>query len=107
MTKKELLEVIDNKEEEIGTLRERLASIEELEIYNDIADKVKGMYDKLVNKGFKNSEAIDIVETMISSGIINERRPPVSYPGRYSYPPPQINELERRIKNENRKLVRT
>ena len=84
MTKKELLEVIDNKEEEIGTLRERLASIEELEIYNDIADKVKGMYDKLVDKGFKSTEAIEIVETMISSGIINERRPSVSYPGRYS-----------------------
>lgn len=84
MTKKELLEVIDNKEEELGTLRERLASVEELEIYNDIADKVKGMYDKLVSKGFKNSEAIEIVETMISSGIINERRPSVSYPGRYS-----------------------
>ena len=84
MTKKELLEVIDNKEEELGTLREQLASVEELEAYNDIADKVKGMYDKLVDKGFKSTEAIEIVETMISSGIINERRPPVSYPGRYS-----------------------
>ena len=84
MTKKELLEVIDNKEEELGTLRERLASVEELETYNDIADKIKGMYDKLVDKGFKSTEAIEIVETMISSGIINERRPSVSYPGRYS-----------------------
>ena len=84
MTKKELLEVIDNKEKELGTLRERLASVEELEAYNDIADKVKGMYDKLVDKGFKSTEAIEIVETMISSGIINERRPSVSYPGRYS-----------------------
>ena len=84
MTKKELLEVIDNKEEELGTLRERLASVEELETYNDIADKVKGMYDKLVDKGFKSTEAIEIVEIMISSGIINERRPSVSYPGRYS-----------------------
>ena len=84
MTKKELLEVIDNKEEELGTLRERLVSVEELETYNDIADKVKGMYDKLVDKGFKSTEAIEIVETMISSGIINERRPSVSYPGRYS-----------------------
>ena len=84
MTKKELLEVIDNKEEELDTLRERLASVEELEAYNDIADKVKGMYDKLVDKGFKSTEAIEIVETMISSGIINERRPSVSYPGRYS-----------------------
>ena len=84
MTKKELLEVINNKEEELGTLRERLASVEELETYNDIADKVKGMYDKLVDKGFKSTEAIEIVETMISSGIINERRPSVSYPGRYS-----------------------
>ena len=84
MTKKELLEVIDNKEEELGTLRERLASVEELETYNDIADKVKGMYDKLVDKGFRSTEAIEIVETMISSGIINERRPSVSYPGRYS-----------------------
>ena len=82
MTKKELLEVIDNKEEELGTLRERLASVEELEVYNDVADKVKGMYDKLVNKGFKSTEAIEIVETMISSGIINERRP-YGYP--YSY----------------------
>ena len=84
MTKKELLEVIDNKEKELGTLRERLASVEELEAYNDIADKVKGMYNKLVDKGFKSTEAIEIVETMISSGIINERRPSVSYPGRYS-----------------------
>ena len=84
MTKKELLEVIDNKEEELGILRERLASVKELEAYNDIADKVKGMYDKLVDKGFKSTEAIEIVETMISSGIINERRPLVSYPGRYS-----------------------
>ena len=84
MTKKELLEVIDNKAEELGTLRERLVSVEELETYNDIADKVKGMYDKLVDKGFKSTEAIEIVETMISSGIINERRPSVSYPGRYS-----------------------
>ena len=84
MTKKELLEVIDNKEEELGILRERLASVKELEAYNDIADKVKGMYDKLVDKGFKSTEAIEIVETMISSGIINERRPSVSYPGRYS-----------------------
>ena len=84
MTKKELLEVIDNKEEELGALRERLASVEELEVYNDIADKVKGMYDKLIDKGFKSSEAIEIVETMISSGIINERRPSVLYPGRYS-----------------------
>ena len=84
ITKKELLEVIDNKEEELGTLRERLASVEELETYNDIADKVKDMYDKLVDKGFKSTEAIEIVETMISSGIINERRPLVSYPGRYS-----------------------
>lgn len=42
------------------------------------------MYDKLVDKGFKSTEAIEIVETMISSAIINERRPSVSYPGRYS-----------------------
>ena len=85
MTKKELLEVINNKEEELGTLRERLASVEELEAYNDIADKVKGMYDKLVDKGFKSTEAIEIVETMISSGIINERRPTISYPVRYPH----------------------
>ena len=85
MTKKELLEVIDNKEKELVTLRERLVSVEELEVYNDVADKVKGMYDNLVNKGFKSSEAIEIVETMIASGLINERRPSVSYPVRYSY----------------------
>ena len=85
MTKKELLEVIDNKEKELVTLRERLVSVEELEVYNDVADKVKGMYDNLVNKGFKSSEAIEIVETMINSGLINEKRPSVSYPVRYSY----------------------
>lgn len=79
MTKKELLEVIDNKEEELGTLRERLASVEELEVYDDVADKVKGMYDNLVNKGFKSAEAIELVETMISSGLINDKRP-------YGYP---------------------
>ena len=59
-------------------------SMAKLIAYNDIVDKIKGMYDKLVDKGFKSTEAIEIVETMISSGIINERRPSVSYPGRYS-----------------------
>ena len=43
------------------------------------------MYDKLVDKGFKSTEAIEIVETMISSRVINERRPPVSYPVRYPH----------------------
>ena len=78
MTKAELLEFIDKKEGEIIDLKDRLAAVEELEVYNDVADKIKGMYDKLVDKGFYSDDAIELVETMISSGIINNRRP-VSY----------------------------
>ena len=75
MTKAELLEFIDKKNGEIIDLKDRLAAVEELEVYNDVADKITGMYDKLVDKGFDSGDAIELVKTMISSGIINNRRP--------------------------------
>ena len=69
MTKKELLEVIDNKEEELSTLRERLASVEELEVYNDIADKVKGMYEYHPDDTSKICLIRDCVRRNLSYGL--------------------------------------
>lgn len=74
MTKKELIEFIEGKQEEIRELRKHLDAIGELEVYADVADKIKGMYDKLVNRGFSEPDALNLVDTMISSGIISNRR---------------------------------
>ena len=81
-TKTQLLEIIKQKEDEILDLKDDLRALENCTIYENITDEIKDVYDKLCTKGFKSSESLEIVQTMISSGQIPARqpyRPGVSY----------------------------
>ena len=83
-TKSELLEIIKQKEDEIIDLKNNIQQLEKCKRYDDVTDEIKDVYDKLVSKGFKSDEAIEITQTMISSGHIDHRaipgyRPYVSY----------------------------
>lgn len=69
-TKTELMEIIAAKETEILDLKEELRLLEKCQKYDDITDEIRGVYDKLLAKGFMADEALSIVETMIYSGQI-------------------------------------
>ena len=69
-TKTELLEIIKQKEDEILDLKNDLQILEKCKRYDDITDEIKDVYDKLVNKGFKYNEALEIIQTMSASGEI-------------------------------------
>lgn len=69
-TKTELLEIIKQKEDEILDLKNDLQLLEKCKRYDDITGEIKDVYDKLVDKGFKYNEALEIVQTMIASGEI-------------------------------------
>lgn len=79
-TKSELLEIIKQKEDEIIDLKNDIQQLEKCKRYDDVTDEIKDIYDKLVSKGFKSDEAIEITQTMISSGHIDRRAIPVYRP---------------------------
>ena len=82
-TKAQLIEIIQQKENEIIDLKEDLRKLEKCEMYDDITDEIKAVYDKLVAKGFAGAEALEITQTMIYSNKI-----PVNvYGSRVSYRP--------------------
>ncbi len=81
-TKAQLIEIIQEKENEILNLKEDLRLLEKCKKYDDLTDEIKDVYDRLTSKGFKSQEALDIVNTMIYAGQIRTetaRYPRVSY----------------------------
>jgi hypothetical protein len=81
-TKAQLIEIIQQKEDEIIELKDDLRKLEKCEIYDDITDEIKAVYDKLVAKGFADTEALEITQTMISVNKI-----PYNAYNRVSYRP--------------------
>lgn len=75
-TKAELLEIIKDKETEILDLKEELRQLEKCEKYENITDEIRGAYDMLTNKGFTEAAALELVETMLTSGNIPARTTP-------------------------------
>lgn len=69
-TKTELMEIIEAKETEILELKEELRLLEKCQKYDDVTDEIRGVYDKLLAKGFMTDEALTIVQTMIKAGQI-------------------------------------
>lgn len=81
-TKAELVEIIKQKENEIIDLKNDLRVLEKCERYDDITDEIRSVFSKLIDKGFKSNEALELVQTMIASGEIRSqpmRRSFVSY----------------------------
>lgn len=73
-TKAELLEIIKQKENDILDLKEDLRQLEKCRKYDDVTDEIKDVYDKLMKRSFKSSEALEIVKTMITVGDIRKEK---------------------------------
>lgn len=80
-TKAQLVAMIETREKEIETLQEEVRKYEKVKAYDDVTDEIKGVYDKLLDRGFNKGDALELTKTMIESGTIRvmPRNPHVSY----------------------------
>lgn len=74
-TKTQLLELIEQKEQEIRSLNEEIRSLEKCKRYEDITDEIKDVYDKLRNKEFKHEDCMDLTLALINTAQIPARVP--------------------------------
>ena len=73
LTKKELVEIIEKKENEILDLKEALRQLEKCQKYDDLTDEIRAVYMKLEDRGFEDAEALEIVQTLIYAGNIPDK----------------------------------
>ena len=64
------MEMIQVREKEIETMKEKIHKYEKVEAYEDITDEIKDVYGKLLDKGFDEVDAFELTKTMIESGNI-------------------------------------
>lgn len=74
-TKAELLELIQQKEQEIVTLKNDIQALEKCKRYEDITDEVTDVYKKFRDKEFTREESMDLVVSLINNGQIPARIP--------------------------------
>ena len=67
-TKKELLEMIEEKEADIKSLHEEIDKLEKYKQYDDSAGEIKALYDSFVNAGFNNDQAFELIRILVSNG---------------------------------------
>ena len=68
-TKKELMELIDEKEKEIADLKRQSKKAEIYDQFDDAARDLKALYDSFINAGFTEDQAITLVNTsMMTAG---------------------------------------
>lgn len=79
-TKAQLIELIQQKENEILDLKDELRELKKCKKYENITDEIKDVHDKLIDRGFTDAAANDIVMTMISAQQIPARP---TFPTRY------------------------
>lgn len=81
-TKAELLELIQQKEQEITTLQNDIRALEKCKRYEDITDEVTDVYKKFRDKQFTREESMDLVVSLINNGQIPARTQtrPMLYP---------------------------
>lgn len=70
-TKKELLELIKDKETEIKELKVQAERAERYEKYDEAAMEMKALYDSLIGAGFDDDQAFKLVIKMIGSVACN------------------------------------
>lgn len=66
-TKAMLEEELEQKKNEIEDLKKELEKTEKHKQYDDAADKLKAIYDSLVNIGFSEDQAFMLLNTMINN----------------------------------------
>ena len=71
-TVKELNEIIEQKEQEIKTLREEVKTLKAHEDLDKLAVELKAMYDSLVKAGFSEDKAFILFNTMIGQVLTGD-----------------------------------
>ena len=66
-TKKELLEMIKEKEADIKSLHEEIDKLEKYKQYDDNAMEIKALYDSYVNAGFTDRQAFELLKILITN----------------------------------------
>lgn len=56
-----LLQEIEEKEQELASLRKEIKNLERYKGYEDIANEVKAMHDAFMNSGFSDEQAFDLL----------------------------------------------
>ena len=72
-TKKELLEVINEKEKEIVELKKQAKQAEKYEQFEESAREIKILYDCFVAAGFSDKQAFELINSAIANSSKNVR----------------------------------
>ena len=73
-TKKELLEMIEEKEADINSLHKEIDNLEKYKLMDDSADEIRRMYDSYINVGFTDNQAFELVRIILSTTIQKHNR---------------------------------
>lgn len=65
----ELLELVEEKEQEIEDLHKQLDKLEQYAKYDESASELKAMHDSFVNAGFSEQQAFILLTTCIESTL--------------------------------------
>ena len=67
MTKTELIEEIEAARTHIEAMEGQLKNLEKYKQYEEAADELKAMHTALMNSGFTNEQAFDLLKTTMQS----------------------------------------
>ena len=72
LTKSELIEMIETKEQEIVNLKEDIARLDKYSKYDEGANEIYAVYKSFKNAGFEDGEAYELCKLMIqTAGAMN------------------------------------
>lgn len=66
-TKKELLEEIEQKNEELKSLKSEVKKLENYRKYDDCANEIRTVYQSFVNSGFTEEQAFEILTITLNN----------------------------------------
>ena len=72
-TRAELLDLIDEKDAEIKDLKEEIKNLEKYEKYKEVADEMKAIHMAMVDTGFTEEQAFELMKTLISANMNRPR----------------------------------
>ena len=70
ITKNELIEMIQVKEEEIEKLKGEVERLAKYEKYDEMADELYAMYESLKRSGFDDQMAFELFKTMVQTASV-------------------------------------
>lgn len=72
LTKSELIEMLENKTEEVNELKQKIAMCDRYAKYEEGANEIYAVYESFKNAGFEDSKAYELCKLMIqTAGAMN------------------------------------